>query len=177
MFVGRKEDAQEEGAISGGWEDGQRLRETGRDGLEEGGLLGRQEGVLQTQEGEGHGPRGGLCPGSGHRLTGTQQPHHLPRARDKAASRKLRWDQQEGGRRARVRTTGVMAPRAERNPGTREARQEKGWSPMGVSLLRGWFSSSITPCSGPGQPQMLQDPRKVEPRRMDRTRNPEGLLL
>ena len=70
-----------------------------------------------------------------------------------------------------------MAPRAERNPGTREVRLENGWSPVGVSLLHGWFSSSITLCSGPGQPQMLQDPRKVEPWRMDRTRNPEGLLL
>lgn len=37
MFVGRREDAQE-GEISGDWEDGQRPRETGRDGLEEGGL-------------------------------------------------------------------------------------------------------------------------------------------
>lgn len=37
-FVGRREDAQEGGDISGDWEDEQRPRETGRDGLEEGGL-------------------------------------------------------------------------------------------------------------------------------------------
>ena len=154
MFVGRKEDTQEEGEISGGWEDGQRLRETGRDGLEEGGLLGRQEGLLQPQEGEGHWPRGGLCPGRGQGdPTGSQALSNptifpgpetrLPAGNSGGTSRK------EGGRRGR-------GPPGSWHQGQRETQgqERRGWRKAGVQW--GCLSSTVG-SAAPSLPALAPD--------------------
>lgn len=137
MFVGRREDAQE-GEISGDWEDGQRPRETGRDGLEEGGLGEAGGGAPDLGVGRPWVKRRTpfwKWPRWPHRLTSTQPPHHLPRARDMAASRELRWGQQEGrcSRRERVRTPGQRETKGQERRGWRKAQVQWGCLPSASS--------------------------------------------
>ena len=152
-----------------------RERQGGMDWKKE--ALVRQEGVLQTQEWEGHGSRGGLHSGSGQGgPTGSQALSHptifpgpetwLPAGNSGGASRK---GAAAGGR--------GLGPQGREKP--RDKRDEAGERPKSSGGVSPLLPVQRLHCSllWQGHPQMLQDPKKVEPRRMDRTRNLETFLI